>query len=180
MIALCKIHPRFWPSVSADPQLAADAEDLALKIARNDDFAKILKLAGDAAALALILPAARKVAEAEMDERRVRGVQHELSRHLSPSKDFGDLVVAAKLSTKNSPARSMILGLYRHGRRMLSRREKADRALEAARRRLKRRLFRLTKRLQCRVNKRAEEGKRCDDLAVNCRLSAHEFKHFYY
>lgn len=158
MISPSKVHPRFWPSVWSDPKLAADAEDLALKIAGEGDFADILALAGDASAPAHILALARDVAEAQIDQRRVRQVQYDLSRSL-PSQSFADLVVAAKLTRAKSPARSMILAIYHHERRVHSRWKKAERAFQAALRRQQRRVFRLAERLQRRVDKR-QEGQR--------------------
>jgi hypothetical protein len=158
MISPSRVHPRFWVPVWSDPKLAAEAEDLALNIAGDAAFADILALAGDAAAPAHILALARDAAEPRIDLRRVREVKWELSRRL-PSQSFADLVAAAKLTKRKSPARSMILAIHRYEQRAYSRWKKADRALNAALRRQQRSVFRLHDRLQRRIDKRAKKAK---------------------
>jgi hypothetical protein len=149
MIAPSKLHPQYWPPVWSDPQLAAEAEDLAVEIPADDPFANILALAGDAAAPDHSLALARDIAAARIEQRRVRQVQDELSRNL-PSQSFGQLWAWAKLIGKSSPARAMILAVGQQERRAFSHWKKAERAFDAVRHRHKRRVFRLMKRLKCR------------------------------
>jgi hypothetical protein len=158
MISPSKVHPRFWRPVWSDPELAADAEDLALKIANKNEFAHTLALAGDAAAPAHNLALARNVAAEQIDFNRLLKVQHELSRGLSGDQIFVDLVVAAKWTRLKSPARSMILAIKRYEQRVYSRWKKADRAFEAALRRQQRRVMRLAARLQRRIDRRANKS----------------------
>ena len=158
MISPSRVHPRFWVPVWSDPKLAAEAEELALKIEGDDAYAPVLALAGDTAAPAHMLALARDAAAARVDMRRVREVKWELSRHL-PSQSFVDLLGAAKLTKVRSPARSMILAIDRYEQRTYSRWRKADRALEAALRRQQRRVFRLIERLQRRIDKRSKKAK---------------------
>jgi hypothetical protein len=158
MISPSRIHPRFWVPVWSDPKLAAEAEELALEIAKDNPYAPVLALAGDAGAPAHILALARHVAEPRIDLRRVREVKWKLSRHL-PSRSFVSLFGAAKLTKLRSPARSMILAIHRYEQRAHSRSRKADRALKAALRRQQSRVFRLYDRLQRRIGKRVNAGK---------------------
>lgn len=158
MIPPSKVHPRFWVPVWSDPQLAAEAEDLALKIAGDGVYADIMALAGDGAAPAQILALARDVAAAQIERRRVQEVEHELSRGLDDSRSFIDLVAAARLTRVKSAARLMILAVYDRERRAFSRYEKANRAFQAALRRQQRGAFRLAAQLQRRIDKRTKKA----------------------
>lgn len=156
MIPPSKLHPRFWPSIWSDSQLAADTEILARQIVGEDSFADILALAGDAAAPDHIPALARDVAEARIEQRRIWKVQDELLRGLPGGQTFGDLRAAAKFIRTKSPARSMVLAICRYQRRVHTRWKKADRAFDAAVRRQQRRVFNLTKWLQRGVDERTK------------------------
>jgi NTP pyrophosphatase (non-canonical NTP hydrolase) len=160
MMSPSAVHPRLWIPVWSDPELAAEAEELARSIASDELFAKLLALAGDVAALAQILTLARDAAEPRIDLQRVREVEQKLMQRLPgpPGQTFADLVAAAKMTKVKSPARSMILEIDRYQRRAHSRWSKADRALATVRRRQQRRVFRLTERLQRRVDARSKKS----------------------
>lgn len=154
MMSPSALHPRLWIPVWSDPELAAEAEELAQSIASDEVFAKLLALAGDVAAPVQVLTLARDAAELGIDLRRVREVEQKLMQHLPgpPGQTFADLVAAAKMTKVKSPARSVILEIDRYQRRAHSRWDKAHRALDTVRRRQQRRVFRLTERLQRRVD----------------------------
>jgi hypothetical protein len=158
MISLSRVHPEFWPAVRLDSQLAADAEELALKIVGEGSFANVLALAGDAEAPAHILARARDIAEAQIDQRRIREVQDELTRGLPGGQTFMDLADAARMIRKKSPQRSMILAIRRYERRAYSRERKATRAFNALLRHQQREVLRLTRWLQRSIDKRAEKA----------------------
>jgi hypothetical protein len=158
MISPSKMHPRFWPSVWSDPELAADAEALALKIVGQGTFADVLALAGDPMAPGHILALARDIAKAQIDRRRIDEVQCELSRGLLGDRTFADLVVVAKRVRRESPARSMILAVEACDRRACARLKKANRAYSKAQRQQQRSVFRLVSRLQRNMERRTQKA----------------------
>jgi enoyl-CoA hydratase/carnithine racemase len=116
------MHPRLLTSVWSDPQCAAEAENLAHRLAGDGAPAHILELA-------------RELAEAQIAHRRVNQIGDELARGLPGGQRFGDLFVAARSAPVKSAARSMILAMYRYERRYFSRWKKRDKAFQAAVRR---------------------------------------------
>ena len=162
MDALCALQPCLWGPVWSDPQLAAEAEELALQIVGKDSFAEVLALAGDNAAWSEIMALARNLAAPRIGWRRVWRAQHELEKSLSGRDFYGgpptfmDLVVAAKRQTRK-PAARVILAIYRHKRHLDVQCRKATRAFDAAVRRHQRRVFGLTSRLQRRVDNRGSK-----------------------
>jgi hypothetical protein len=153
-------HPRLWIPVWSDPELATEAEELAQKIAADETYGNILALAGDDAASSQILALARDAAERRIDLRRVSGVKQKLMQHLPgpPGQTFAALVTAAKMTKVKSPARLLILEIDRCECRAHLRQRKANKALGTMRRRQQRRVFRLTERLQRRVDKRSKKS----------------------
>lgn len=158
MTSSSKTHPRFWPAVWADPELAADAEALALEIVGHGTFADVLALAGEPAAPTRIMALARDIAEAQIDQRRIREVQCELSHGLPSGRTFADLVIVAKRTRGESPARSIILAVDTYNRRAYSRWRKANRAYSNAQRQQQRSVFRLASRLQRNMDRRTQKA----------------------
>jgi hypothetical protein len=157
MRELAQLHPRFWVSVWSDPQLSAEAEDLALEIVGKDPFIGVLALTSDSAAPTDILALARDVAEAQVNQRRVRRVRFELEQSLSSQKfhggppTFADLLVAARRHPRTPPAQ-VILAIDCYDRCVRAHHRKASRAFDAIVRRDRNVVFRLISRLQRRAD----------------------------
>lgn len=128
MEELVKLHPRCWTPVWFDPELAADAEALIpLYVSVNDSPD--------------VLAAARDLAEAQIDHRRVRAVITALEKSVSGKKYvigepamFLDIVVLAKRQPRKFPAQ-VVLAIYRYERRSYSRWMKASKAFDTTARR---------------------------------------------